>query len=70
MKKIVAALMVTAFAFCIGTAFAKTEKCTVKTVAVEGEKATVTMECKKDAELKDGDNVKVKVAKKKVVEGC
>ena len=70
MKKVVAALMVTAFAFCIGTAFAKTEKCTVKTVAVEGEKATVTMECKKDAELKDGDNVKVKVAKKKVVEGC
>ena len=53
MKKIVAALMVTAFAFCIGTAFAKTEKCTVKTVAVEGEKATVTMECDKDAELKD-----------------
>ncbi|MDU9050928.1 MAG: hypothetical protein Q3M30_18925 [Candidatus Electrothrix sp. Rat3] len=70
MKKIVAALMVTAFAFCIGTAFAKTEKCTVKTVAVEGEKATVTMECDKDAELKDGDNVKVKVAKKKVIEGC
>ncbi|CAK8721379.1 hypothetical protein KKHLCK_10625 [Candidatus Electrothrix laxa] len=70
MKKVVAALMVTAFAFCIGTAFAKTEKCTVKTVAVEGEKATVTMECKKDAELKDGDNVQVKVKKKKVVEGC
>jgi 2-methylaconitate cis-trans-isomerase PrpF len=70
MKKIVAALMVTAFAFCIGTAFAKTEKCTVKTVAVEGEKTTVTMECEKDAEFSDGDNVQVKVKKKKVVEGC
>ena len=70
MKKVVAALMVTAFAFCIGTAFAKTEKCTVKTVAVEGEKATVTMECKKDVELAVNDQVKVKKAKKKVVEGC
>ena len=70
MKKIVAALMVTAFAFCLGTAFAKTEKCTVKTVAVEGEKAVVTMECDKDAEVKEGDTVKVKVQKKKVVEGC
>ena len=70
MKKVLAALMVTAFAFCVGTAFAKTEKCTVKTVAVEGEKATVTMECEKDAELKEGDTVKVKAQKKKVVEGC
>ncbi|WP_339136233.1 MAG: hypothetical protein WGN25_20510 [Candidatus Electrothrix sp. GW3-4] len=70
MKKVLAVLMVTAFAFCVGTAFAKTEKCTVKTVAVEGEKATVTMECEKDAELKEGDTVKVRAQKKKVVEGC
>lgn len=71
MKKILAALMVTAFAFCIiGTALAATEKCKVKTVAVEGEKTTVTMECDKDAEFKEGDTVKVKVQKKKAVEGC
>ncbi|MGB5687430.1 MAG: hypothetical protein WBM35_16600 [Candidatus Electrothrix sp.] len=69
MKKVVAALMVTAFAFCIGTAFAKTEKCKV-TEVVKAEKATVTMECDKDAELKVDDNVKVKPVKKKVVEGC
>ena len=70
MKKVVAALMVTAFAFCIGTAFAKTERCTVKAVAVEGEKTAVTLECEKDAELKVDDKVKVKKVKKKVVEGC
>ena len=65
MKKVLAALMVTAFAFCVGTAFAKTEKCTVNTV--EGD--TVTITCK-DTELKVDDKVKVKVQKKKVVEGC
>lgn len=70
MKKIVAALLVTAFALSAGIAFAKKEECTVKTVAVEGEKTTVTMECDKDAELKEGDNLKVKVVKKKAVEGC
>ncbi len=74
MKKIAAALMVTAFAFCVGTAFAKTEKCTVIDVVVEGdkgkEKAKVTMECGKDAELKKDDKVKVKKEKKKAVEGC
>ena len=32
MKKILAALIVTAFAFCVGTAFAKTVKCTIETV--------------------------------------
>ncbi len=70
MKKILAALMVTAFAFCVGTAFAKTERCTVTAAEVKGEKAVVTMECKKDAELKVDDKLKVKVEKKKVVEGC
>ena len=70
MKKIVAALLVTAFALSVGTAFAKREECTVKTVAVEGEKATVTIECDKDAELKEGDTVKVKAVKKTKVEGC
>ncbi|MCI5211725.1 MAG: hypothetical protein D3910_23750 [Candidatus Electrothrix sp. ATG2] len=74
MQKIVAALMVTAFAFCIGTAFAKTEKCTVTDVVVEGEegkeKTKVTMECPKDAKLEKGNKVKVKKEKKKVVEGC
>lgn len=71
MRKILAALMVTIFALSIGTAFATREECTVKTVAVEDKKATVTMECKKDTELKDGDTVKVKALKKKQEpEGC
>jgi len=70
MKKIFAALMVTAFAFCVGTAFAKTEKCTVTVAEVKDEKTVVTMECDKDAELKVDDKLKVKVQKKKVVEGC
>jgi ribosomal protein S4E len=65
MKKVLAALMVTAFAFCVGTAFAKTEKCKITTV--DGD--TVTMTCK-DNELKVDDTVKVKKEKKKVVEGC
>lgn len=65
MKKITAALMVTAFAFCVGAAFAGTEKCTVD--SVEGDKVTITC---KDTELKAGDNVKVKKQKKKAVEGC
>lgn len=62
--------MVTAFAFCVGTAFAKSERCTITEVVVEGEKSTVTMECKKDAQLQKDDKVKVKVQKKKEVEGC
>ncbi|MCI5159163.1 MAG: hypothetical protein D3906_12165 [Candidatus Electrothrix sp. AUS1_2] len=70
MKKIAAALLVTAFVLSVGTAFAKREECTVKTVAVEGDKATVTIECDKDAELKEGDTVTVKAQKKKKVEGC
>ncbi|MCI5222383.1 MAG: hypothetical protein D3924_06870 [Candidatus Electrothrix sp. AR4] len=65
MKKRAAALMVTAFAFCAGTAFAKSEKCTVDTA--EGD--TVTMTCKK-TKLKAGDKVQVKVKKEKAVEGC
>ncbi len=70
MKKIIAALMVTAFAFCVGTAFAKTEKCTVKATEVKDKKAVITIECDKDAELKVDDKIKVKLVKKKVVEGC
>jgi hypothetical protein len=65
MKKVFAALMVTAFAFCVGTAFAATEKCTV--TAVDGD--AVTMTCK-ETKLKVDDKVKVKKEKKKVVEGC
>ncbi|WP_446009258.1 hypothetical protein [Candidatus Electrothrix sp.] len=70
MKKILAALIVTAFAFCVGTAFARTVKCTIETV----EKEKVTMTCKdmeKVAEhYKAGDDIKMKKVKKKVVEGC
>ncbi|XOF34920.1 MAG: hypothetical protein ACL93V_06420 [Candidatus Electrothrix sp. YB6] len=70
MKKIAAALMVTAFALSIGIAFAATEKCKIENVEVKDDQATVTMTCEKDAKLKTGDKVKVRVDKKKVVEGC
>ena len=70
MKKLLAALMVTAFAFCVGTALAKTENCTVKTVEVKDEKAVVTVECDKDAAFKEGDTVKMKAKKQQAVEGC
>lgn len=70
MKKISMTLMVTAFVFCVGSAFAKTEKCKVTAADVKGEKTVVTIECNNDTELKAGDSVKVKVQKKKVVEGC
>ena len=70
MKKILAALIVTAFAFCVGTAFARTVDCTIETVDKENEK--VTMKCKdmeKVAEYYKA-GVKMKKVKKKVVEGC
>ena len=70
MKKIAAALMVTAFALSVGIAFAKTEKCTVETVEKNDEKATVTMTCEKDADLEKGDKVQVRKSRKKVIEGC
>lgn len=66
MKKIIAAVMVAAFAAAAGAAFAaKAEKCTVETV--EGDKVTIT--CKETA-LKTGDKVEVKVKEDKPVEGC
>ena len=70
MKKIAAALMVTAFALSVGIAFAKTEKCTVETVEKDDKNATVTITCDKDADLEKGDQVQVRKKKKKVVEGC
>lgn len=70
MNKLFAALIVTAFAFCVGTAFAATEKCTVTAAEVKDGKAVVTMECDKDAALKVDDKVKVRVQKAKAVEGC
>ncbi len=66
MKKIFAAVVVTAFAAAAGAAFAaKAEKCTVD--AVDGDKVTIT--CKGTA-LKTGDKVEVKVKEDKPVEGC
>ena len=64
MKKLVTVVMVVAFALSAGSAFAKS-KCEV--VSVDGD--TVTMTCK-GADVKAGDKVTVKAAKKKAVEGC
>jgi len=66
MKKIVTVAMVVAFALSAGSVFASTVHCKVD--SVDG--AKVTMTCKKAERLKAGDKVKVKVAKKKAIEGC
>ncbi len=62
--------LVLAMAFVASTAtvsLAKSADCEVK--SVEG--STVTMDCGSDAgDLKAGDKVKVKPAKKKAIEGC
>ena len=62
MKKIITAVVVSAFVFSAGAVFAA--KCTVD--SVEGNKVTVT--CDK-ADVKAGDSVTVKAAKKGL-EGC
>ena len=62
MKKIIAAVVVSAFVLSAGAVFAA--KCTVD--SVEGNKVTVT--CDK-ADVKAGDSVTVKAAKKGL-EGC
>ena len=66
MKKIVAVLMVAGFVFSAGAALAANAKCTVD--AVEGSK--VTMTCDKADDMKAGDAVTVRAAKKKGLEGC
>lgn len=62
MKKVISAMMVAAFVLTAGAVFAA--KCTVD--SVEGNKVTVT--CDK-ADVKAGDSVTVKAAKKGL-EGC
>jgi hypothetical protein len=66
MKKIVTGVMVVAFALSAGVAMASVVKCKVD--SVDGDK--VTMTCKKADNLKAGDAVSVKAAKKKAIEGC
>ncbi|WP_417908976.1 selenite/tellurite reduction operon protein ExtJ [Candidatus Electronema sp. PJ] len=67
MKKIVSAVMATAFVATAVIAFAAAKKETCKVDVVEGDK--VTMTCTKP-ELKAGDNVEVQVKVEKPVEGC
>ncbi len=67
MKKMLTVVMIIAFAFSAGSALAsKKVKCTVD--KVDG--STVTMTCKKADKLKAGQDVMVKAAKKKAIEGC
>jgi len=66
MKKMVTVVMVVAFALSAGSVFAGTVHCTVDNI----DGAKVTMTCKKAERLKAGDKVKVKVSKKKAIEGC
>jgi hypothetical protein len=63
-KKIIAAVMVAAFAVTVGIAWAATETCKVETV--EGD--TVTLKCE-GTKLKAGDEVKVQ-KKKAPIAGC
>lgn len=65
MKKLVIAAMVAAFVMGSSMVMAATVKCTVD--SVDGDK--VTMTCEKADQLKAGDAVKVKPAKKGY-EGC
>lgn len=69
-KTIVSVVMALVFAVSVvGTGMAASVKCEV--TAVDAEKGTVTMTCKKADKLKVGDKVKVKKAKKAgAVEGC
>lgn len=66
MKKILSAVMVTAFVLSAASVYAAKVTCTVD--AVDGDK--VTMTCKKADNLKVGDTVSVKAKKKKAIEGC
>jgi fucose permease len=66
MKKMLAVVMVVAFALSAGSALAGKVNCTVD--KVDGN--TVTMTCKKADKLKAGQAVTVKAAKKKAIEGC
>ncbi|MGI6638320.1 MAG: selenite/tellurite reduction operon protein ExtJ [Desulfobulbus sp.] len=63
MKKIMAVLMAAAFVFSAGTAFARSG-CTVEAV----EDGKVTLNCEKTDNVKVGDKVTLRVAKK--LEGC
>lgn len=66
MKKVITAVMIVAFALSsAGLVMAKSVKCKVD--AVDGDKITMTCD---GAKFKAGDEVKVKSAKKKAVEGC
>jgi len=55
------------FAFTVPAAMASSSKCKVTGI----QDSVVTLDCgKKAAKLKIGDKVKVKVDKKKAIEGC
>ncbi|MBU0483721.1 MAG: hypothetical protein KKB30_04320 [Proteobacteria bacterium] len=65
-KKLLVLAMALAFTLSTVAAIAATTNCTV--TAIDGD--TVTLDCKKADDLKVGQKVKVKEAKKKGVEGC
>ena len=69
-KSIVSVVMALVFAVSVvGTGMAASVKC--KVTAIDAEKGTATMTCKKVEKLKVGDKVKVKTLKKGgAVEGC
>ena len=67
LKKIVLPATLALFTLASGVAFAASGKCTVKEI----KDSIVTMDCGTTAaKLKVGDQVKVKTAKKKAIEGC
>ena len=68
MKTTIALLLsVTLFSLSASAAFAATAKCTV----TEIKENIITLDCGKTADkLKVDDQVKVKTAKKKAIEGC
>lgn len=67
MKATITALIISlAFTMGSGIALAKNLPCTV----VQVEDGTVTLQCKSTDGLAEGDNVKVRTASKKAIEGC
>jgi len=72
MKKIL--IMCIIFSMMAGSAFAGSVKCTVievnDSILPEGQNKTVTLECKDVDSFILGQKVKVKLPKKKAIEGC
>jgi len=67
-KKMLSLAMAMAFVASTATMSFAAKSATCEVKSVDG--STVTLDCKDAGSLKAGDNVKVKKAKSKAIEGC